>query len=207
MGYRWLRTTTRQISLDEYRIALSELRDGRVIVTADYKGSTTFCATTIQEAQEIDETTGETVTVLYAGVGKYLLGNRLDRPMQNASAMRIPPGELAGYTEIRQGTPENSVSLWKAGDPIAPASEEMEAYYGWIDIMDDFEERMLETDDGKAGFVDDEDSYRFSMMHTHWEALRAAVPEWQPWVLKRFEPLDEATLRWVLEGEEAQIPE
>ena len=206
-GYRWLRTATRQIGLDEYGIVLSELRDGRVIVTADFKGSTAFCGTTIQAVDEIDGTTGEAVTVLYVGVEKYLLGNKMDRPMQNAATTRIPPDVLAGYAEIRRGTPENSVSLWNAGDPIAPASEEMEAYYGWIEIMDRLEERMREADDGKAGFINVEDSYRYSLMHTHWEALRTVVPEWQPWVLNRFEPLDEATLRWLLEGDEAQIPD
>ena len=206
-GYGWLRTATRQIGLDEYGIVLSELRDGRVIVTVDYKGSTTFCGTTIQTAEEIDQATDETVTVLYVGEGKYLLANTMDRPMQNASAMRIPPDELSGYAEIRQGTPENYALLWKAGDPITAASEEMEAYYGWIDIMDRLEERMRETDDGKEGFVDVEDSYRYSLMHTHWEALKSVVPEWQPWVWKQHELLDEATLRWVLDGDEAQIPE
>ena len=207
MGYNRLSHVTRQIGLDEYAIVLSQLGDGRLVVTADYKGSTTYLGTTFHTVRETDEATGETVTVLYVGIERYLFATERATPMQNHATARISPDELASFDEIRQGTPKGSAVLWKAGEPIAAASEEMEAYYGWIEVMDRFEAHMVETGDGKLGFSSEEDASRDMLMHTHWIALQSVVPEWQPWIGLQYEPLAEETLRWVLREGESKAPD
>ena len=203
-GYSRLSTVTRQIGLDEYRIMLSQLQDGGVVVTADYKGSAVYLATTVQSVEEMDETTGKPITVLYVGMEKYLFAKAMVYQMQNGSVIRLPSEELSNYDEIRQGTQESFISLWKPGDTIQAASEEMEQYYSWIEVMDRFEERMVKTNDGIHGFIDAEDAHRESLMHTQWEALRAVVPEWQPWTGFQYTLLEEETLRWILEEDDLE---
>lgn len=207
LAYRRLSLVIRPIGLDEYGIALSRLQDGRVIVSADYRGSTARLLTTLRREEETDAATGETVAVLYAGMKKHLLGRGMLTPMQNGPTVRISAEEFSDYGEIRRGTREDYVTLWRAGETIPAASPEMEAYYGWIEDMDRFEERRVELSGGEIGFLSAQDAERDSLMHTHWIALQAAVPEWQPWVGPQVKLLDEATLRWLLGGDEAQIPE
>ena len=206
LGYDRLSIVTRQIGLDEYQIMLSQLQDGSVVVTADYKGSMVYLGTTMQSVVEVDEMTGEPISVLYVGMEKYWFAKKRPYPMQNASTARMSREGLSSYAMIRQGTPENSVALWKTGEPIPTASEEMEQYYGWIEVMERFEDRVSEENGGRDGHIDVEDINRESLMHTQWEALRAVVPEWQPWVGEQVAPLKEDTIRWMLEKDDVQIP-
>lgn len=199
LGYDRLSKATQQIGLGDYQLMLSEMKDGTIVVTADYQGSTEQLQATKQIVSETDETTGEQITVLYIGMEKFLLSRKIGRPMQNGSPTRIPSASRADYDEIRQGTPDQFAVLWKYGDPIPAASEEMEQYYNWADIMDHYAEKLIEGPDGKVGFATVEDANRYMLIHRQWEALESIVPEWQPWVRDAYEPLSEDTIRWILD--------
>ena len=199
LGYDRLSKATRPIGLDEYNILLSEMKDGTIVVTADYKGRTEQLNATKQIVGEVDETTGEQITVLYIGMEKFLLSREIGRPMQNRSPMRISPPRQSNYDEIRQGTHDQFTVLWKSGDPIPAASEEMEQYYKWTEMMVHFADKMMEGPDGKAGFPTREDEDRYILIHRQWEALESIVPEWQPWVGHEYEPLSEDTIRWIFD--------
>ena len=67
-------------------------------------------------------------------------------------------------TEIRQGKPDNYVVIWKKGNPLPAASEEMEA---WYEMEREFDARFQETDE-----LDLEEYNRKS------EEIYATVPEW-----------------------------
>ena len=198
-GYDRLSKATRPIGLDEYNILLSEMKDGTIVVTADYKGRTEQLDATKQIVGEVDETTGEQITVLYIGMEKFLLSREIGRPMQNGSLMRIRSPRQSNYDEIRQGTHDQFTVLWKSDDPIPAASEEMEQYYNWTEMMDHFTEKMIEGPDGKAGFSTMEDENRYILIHQQWEALKSIVPEWQPWVGRDYKPLSEDTIRWIFD--------
>lgn len=67
-------------------------------------------------------------------------------------------------TEIRQGKPDNYVVIWKKGNPLPAASEEMEA---WYEMEREFDARFQETDE-----LDLEEYNRKS------KEIYATVPEW-----------------------------
>ena len=70
---------------------------------------------------------------------------------------------LDGPDELRQGTPKNYLTVWKKGDPVPAASEEMERYI-------ELEEKIFGgDDDGDDSFLSDVETL---------DRLRETVPEW-----------------------------
>ena len=76
--------------------------------------------------------------------------------------------------EIRQGTPDNYITIWKKGDPIPSASEEMERYYALERTYEQWFDALPQNEDGKV-MVDDE----FFAWQDGLDAARNAVPEWK----------------------------
>ena len=75
--------------------------------------------------------------------------------------------------EIRQGTPGNYITIWKKGDPIPAASEELERYYALEKAYEQWFDALPQSEDGKV-FADDD----FFAWQDRLEEARKAVPEW-----------------------------
>lgn len=204
-GYNQLRKMTKPIPTKDYDILLSQLKDGSLVFSFDYHESREYLGSTMMTATETNQTTGDIAVILYIGVEKYVLPVKMADPMQNGSGMRLPSEWQTSCAEIRKGTPSDYQVLWKQEDgdgTIEDASDEMENYYAWWDVIDQLESRMLVTKDGKAGFGDSTDSKRYSMAMHQADALATLVPEWQPRVMPQFLLLDQDTIQWILEGVE-----
>lgn len=61
------------------------------------------------------------------------------------------------YDEIRQGTPNDYVTIWRPGQQIPDASEEMELYYALEEQQYELLEASPVTSDGKGLFKDPEE--------------------------------------------------
>ena len=191
-GYDRLMKARVEIPLNSYEIILSQLQDGSVMVSADYEESREELRVSLLESQETD---GK--NVLYIGMTKGVVSRSRDHGMQNGRVSDLPQDQLEKLDEIRQGTPGEYVTLWKKADGIAAASEEMEQYAFWNSLWFEYSERMVSTDDGKAGFTSAEDWYRYRLIMDQMRAVESTVPEWQPWLGEEAIPLDENTVQWV----------
>ena len=77
---------------------------------------------------------------------------------------------LDGPDELRQGTPKNYITIWKKGDAVPAASEEMEKY---IELED--------TCCSSVSYPPDEDADE-GLADSIWitlDRLRETVPEWK----------------------------
>ena len=72
---------------------------------------------------------------------------------------------LDGPDELRQGTPKNYITLWKKGDTVPAASEEMEKY--------------IELEDTCYPSDDDSDEELSESIWITLDRLRETVPEWR----------------------------
>ena len=75
------------------------------------------------------------------------------------------------YTGIRTGIPGHSLLVWKEGDPIPAASEEMETFYALEEQWSRRYQSLAESEDWDTVFMAD--------WYDSLENARLAVPEWQ----------------------------
>ena len=196
--FTWLMNETRPIPTSEYGIQLSQLADGRLVASFDYRESTTPLYV---QRQQVTETLsdGSSAEILYLRVEKHIVPQESSLPMQNAG-ITLDSGCLAANAEIRQGTPEDYQVLWRSSDgAVQAASPEMEAYYEWDAIVAQFWAQSEEDDDGKAIFPG-VNGKRLSLAMQQADTLAARVPEWQPRVTPQYLLLDDETIQWVLAG-------
>ena len=200
-GYWQIAGLKSQIPLDAYDISLVRLKDGSIVVTADYHGSkvplyaTSFFEDLIGDKRGVTE---------YIGMEKYWISHEMERSMQNGSPISFSADYLEQHSiqEIRQGTPKDYRTIWKKGDDIPAASPEMEEFYFWLDVWDRMYDRLSETTDEAIRFDSEAAQTRFMLLNQAMEAAESVVPEWQPWVGRNVKPLDENTRQWLLDGAE-----
>ena len=195
--FNYLMNETRPIPTSEYGIQLSQLADGRLVASFDYRESMTPLSVKTQQVTETADD-GSRAEILYLCVEKPIVPRTASVPMQNAG-FTFDAGWMAN-AEIRQGTPEDYQVLWRQSDgAVQAASAEMEAYYEWDAIVAQFWAQSEDSDDGKAIFpgVNGE---RLSFAMRQADALAARVPEWQPRVTPQYLLLDDETIQWVLAG-------
>ena len=208
-GYVRLSQTREHIYYGSYRMYLSELENGNVVFTVDYNGSYDDLAVMVEVYEETDSQTegekrvlqeedAEGNLIMYVYVDKSIVSKKLENPMQNHGFMVLTPDKMAAYTEIRQGVPNEYQTIWRKGDTIGKASEQMEEYYFWNNIDEQLWERMREYDQGKVSFAD----YRLegirSEIFQQMSAVAPTVPEWQPWTTWRGDPLEQETIKRIL---------
>ena len=183
-----------------YGVYMSELKNSDIVFTMDYRGSYDELSAMVKPATEKNLETGEEKRVLYVYLEKYRVNRINDRPGQNSGFLTLTAGELQEYDEIRRGVPEEYVTIWKPGDPIDPASEEMETYYFWDRIDRQFWENAEETPDGKAGYASHETEQCWQLVGGFKHETFATVPEWQPYngMFMKAGPLDQELIRYVL---------
>lgn len=151
----------------EYKVALSQLQDGRVVVWADYLGSKRQIGVVISGNESMRGVSFQT-TIL----PRYTAQERQNEPLtviENIDQLKI----------ITVGE-DGEIVVWRQGDPIPKASEQMEAFYA-LDLS-------LPADSGYLEWLRGEDTWRANgdseverseQLIQQVEALRAQVPEWQ----------------------------
>ena len=91
---------------------------------------------------------------------------------QQKEEMNHLSGET-NYSEIHTGLPGHSILIWKEGDPIPAASEEMETYYALEEECMQYIRSLPPAEAGETRYMNDWPLY------SKLEEAQKAVPEWQ----------------------------
>lgn len=167
--YGWLwQWDTVPLENDLYHLNLVQMKTGKIEVIAERFDSVN--SSVMFEGRTED--------------GKYNLYLRFRVPLIHSTEKKLEnrrKGSLMSIEidpqidEIRQGSPENYKTIWKKGDPIPEASEEMEAYYT-------FEKQYFPTvpeDVELRGWNLPEDQEIMEEYESKMEEMYNAVPEWK----------------------------
>ena len=139
-----------------YTLALSQLKDGRIVITEDLQ----FHANSHGMTHIYTEEDGKNILYWYC----------VSAPLQY-----VHDGKVIGKSgwaamdsldrpdELRQGTPKDYITIWKKGDVVPAASDEMETYFA-------LEDQVF----GKNDVPSVEEGLWARM-----DKLRDTVPEWQ----------------------------
>ena len=185
-GYSKLAQVREHVYYGFYKVYLSELDNNKVVFTMDYRGSYDDLSTMVKEVSETDPKTGEKKLIMYVYLEKYKIPRKMQEPNQNQHFMVLTAENMAEYSEIRLGVPEEYQTIWVQGQQITKASEQMNEYFFWSDIeaYTDFRISSIEL-----------------IVHNQMYAIACTVPEWQPWVSRRqIELTDPETILWALSG-------
>lgn len=140
-----------------YTLSLCQLANGNILVNADMSN---INFNTNSEVSEVyDNDAGILYVALYTTPipSKYQNGDAGHRIHRLAEFE-----ESSAITEIRQGTPKDYVVLWKQGEPITDASQEMEVF--------------LTMEEQYWTWLEQENEH--SAWHEQMDAALFAVPEW-----------------------------
>ena len=149
------------IPVAEYELILSRLKDGRTAMT--FRADKTYSSTAYNERMEMED--GK--KIMY----EYMTTSMIHETFNDPMAAEFGALEMdSSLQEIRRGTPEDYVTVWKRGDTIPDASEEMNAWYE----MHDKYWRLLETETRGPGENEEMEDLDFDM-----DKLYRRVPEWQ----------------------------
>ena len=200
-GYGKLAQLREPVYYGFYKVYLSELDNSKVVFTIDYRGSYDDLCTMVEEVSETDPQTGEKKLIMYVYLEKYRIPRKMEDPEQNQYFQVLTAENMAEYSEIRLGVPEEYQTIWVQGQQIAKASEQMNEYFFWSDIDEKMWEFTRESTDGKAVYTDFRISSIEWIVHNQMDAAACTVPEWQPWESGRqIEPADQETILWALSG-------
>ena len=200
-GYGKLAQVREHVYYGFYKVYLSELDNNRVVFTMDYRGSYDDLSTTVKEVSETDPKTGEKKLIMYVYLEKYKIPRKMQDPNQNQFFMVLTAENMAEYSEIRLGVPEEYQTIWVQGQQITKASEQMNEYFFWSDIKEKMWDFTRESTDGKVAYTDFRISIIELIVHNQMYAIASTVPEWQPWVSGRqIELTDQETILWALSG-------
>lgn len=125
------------------------------------------------------------------------LGRKLEWQTQKEIRAMLPAGgfkNIKGY-KIYKGDDQ---LVWSFGDPVPMASEELEEYYRLYKIYRDYGDKMIDHSSPIRSYIvpGEEVRRRDELMKQHLDALKVSIPELQPWVGEKTEPLDEETFNW-----------
>ena len=117
----WLDQGYWPVNNEKYTMSLSRLKNGEIVVTMDLKFNSSFIGSTTRNVEEDGK------NILYVSVYVPPLRYIYNGENHGKSCWSVwKDSDLPD--EIRQGQPGNYVTVWKKGDPIPDASEEMEKY-------------------------------------------------------------------------------
>ena len=149
------------IPVAEYELILSRLKDGRTAMT--FRSDKSYSSLAYSERMEMED--GQ--KIMYEYMSTSMIHETYQEPMAADFGALEMDGSLQ---EIRRGTPEDYVTVWKRGDTIPDASEEMNAWYE----MNDRYWRLLETETRGPRENEEMEDLDFDM-----DKLYRRVPEWQ----------------------------
>ena len=153
-----------------YTLSLCEMKDGRYIVTAD---SSRIGFNTMTQSETIYEDGKDICYIRFQAAPIHPDSGTKIGP-EKWAVMEIENNGEESDDEIRQGTPGNYVTVWKAGQSIPAASEEMERYYALDRTYWQWFNTLPVTEEGHVDISNDE----FFAWQDRLEEARMAVPEW-----------------------------
>jgi len=153
-----------------YALSLAQLEDGRLVVTADAFGINFDTSSASEEYQK----DGKLIVYIYFAAAPIHTASNSPRGMTKGpiNILTTDPNQM--IEEIRQGKPDNYVTVWSAGDSIPTASQEMETYFTLEEQMAAWFLAQPSSEDGKVPLERD-----YYVWQDRLEAARIAVPEWQ----------------------------
>ncbi len=171
-GWRWLTSDLNvPMHYGNYNLFLSQLQDGNVAFNMDFYGSSRVMGVRIKEAQE----NGQNIYYVYNETSR--IPQYMETMNRNYSFQRMDAERFAQLDEIRQGVPDEYVTIWQAGDSISPASEEMETFFT---LWDQYTPLWSPVDEnGEAHALTFEESQKEEKLRAQVDAARKVVPEWQ----------------------------
>ena len=137
---------------------------------------------------------------------KYFLGRKRQdvlhkgqRLVHNEILKFIRAGEFSEYYchgyHVMKG---DNLLVWSLGDELPAASAELEEYYRYLKDYRRIDDEIFEYSDEARGYVATapEAERRRELMKQHLAYLEANLPELQPRIGEKPEPLDEETVNW-----------
>lgn len=152
---------------DQYALSLVRLRDGRIVVNSQIASGLSSTSTNIDEVLIGGE------RIMYCYYTTTPIHETYPDMKDKACLGILAAGDLDTLQEIRQGKPDDYVTVWKRGDEIPAASEEMETFYA---LEKEFDALLLSRAD-EEGKPYRADAAFFTLQDRLQEAWRA-VPEW-----------------------------
>lgn len=162
----------RPVPLENYSFGLAQLKDGRVVVTEYAHQLSAFSSHAY--SRQVDKDAGQ---VVYYTTYQPIIGKTTPTEPVFTSYGSMTPEMLDQLSELRQGTPDNYVTIWRKGDAIPAASEQMEAYCALEDALESVPTQ--ESADGKATYSLD-DYFRYEELRYQRQKAWYEVPEWNP---------------------------
>ena len=153
-----------------YSLSLAETKNGRYVVTADMSR---INFNTMTECFDVSAG-GESISYVCLKTTPVHASGQNDFPVSKQEIMCYENNGEEEIAEIRQGTPDNYIIVWKKGEPLPAASEEMEKYFALQDAYWKMFEALPVTEDGKVDISDQE----FYAWHDKLEEASLVVPEW-----------------------------
>ena len=154
------------VSPNDYPVTLSQMKDGSIVVTADIR-KLHFNRTSTSETVEEN---GKRILYLYYLAAPVHSSDPDADWKQQKEVMNHLSGETE-YSEIHTGLPGHSIVVWKEGNPIPAASEEMETWFALDEQWSRCYSSLTESEDWYTVFMND--------WYDNLEKARLAVPEWQ----------------------------
>lgn len=155
-----------------YRLNLSRLTDGRIVVTAD---TTWIDSDTMTSCEDMFVDGKQLVYVCLREAPVHSV-NDSDKSAAKWCVTVLNNEGDPPVDEIRQGTPDSYVTLWKAGEPIPVASEDMEAYFALEAEYAVWWDSRPTAENGAKTIVD---SIENAVWLSRLEGAQLAVPEWR----------------------------
>ena len=157
----------------EYGVSLAQLQNGEVAVNIDFRGSS------LRSVIDIDETEPDENgrSILYVSRRRSDIPQYLDTAQPNYCCMRLSPEALGGFSEIRSGTLDVYEVIWKPGDAIPAASDELETYMALTKELGELPRQ--ETDEPGVYVSTSEAQQRETEIYNQMADLQWTIPEWQ----------------------------
>ena len=157
-----------------YSLSMCKLADGRFVLTVDSGrinfSTDTHCTEVVADGKDILYLLLQAPPIHAAGLPEGTRSMKWEVMTQDDSEETVD--------EIRQGTPQDYIVIWKKGDPVPAASEEMERYYTlekaferWVD--------SFRNDAGNISITVTGTENEFFAWQDRLEDARLAVPEWK----------------------------
>lgn len=165
----------RPVPLENYSFGLAQMKDGRVMVT-EYAHQLSADSSHGYQLQ-VDKEAGQ---IGYYTTYQPIIGKTTPTESVFTSYGSMTPEMLDQLCELRQGTPDNYVTIWRKGDAIPAASEQMEAYFTLADALEAMIELSQASADGKVRTNSIEEYFRYEELNFECQKAWYNVPEWNP---------------------------
>lgn len=162
-----------ELPVTAYDVSLSQLKDGRVVINMDYKGTNRPISPAMMTGHQVTPKSKNS-SIATISVNTTIIPRKTDINHTKGPFLFLLR-DIDQYAAIYAGK-NNQKLIWKSGDAISAASDEMEAYYALEKQM-----RLYTAGIFDASFEgpSDQQFRQTDEINARLKELRAKVPEWQ----------------------------